>query len=128
MLIEPFALSTDPLSVLKSITFYQVAMGNFSQLPRTPEFEADVDHLPATFDPQDDEQVDLFETFFSRWGHFVITRVYGGGCVAVNISSSSSSADDFEKVKVISTVKSNCSVGIGPWERAKNSQKGIFCQ
>ena len=79
---------------------FQVALGNYAHLSCTQEFIDDVTELPAIFDPNDYEHVELFESFFSRWGHYVITKIYGGGSVAVEVTSSGTTAQDFNKLKV----------------------------
>ena len=75
-------------------------MGNFSKLSCTDEFERDVGNLPRTFDDQNDSHEDAFQQFFDRWGHYIITKVYGGGSVTVTVTREGHKTKDFDTMKV----------------------------
>ena len=51
------------------------------------DFKESVKKLPSTFNVLDKENQDIFLKFFLRWGHFVVTKAYGGGCIEIKINT-----------------------------------------
>ena len=79
--------SNKEVSMLYEARDFQLTLGNFQNLKCTPEFENDVRNLPASYEPNNRDCREKFEMFFNRWGHFFVTRAYGGGAMEMKISS-----------------------------------------
>ena len=81
--------------------WFQISMANFRKCTFTDDFRSDVWELPGKFDISDKKNREDFEKFFGRWGHVVITSVYGGGSVELDVIKKGSklSTDDLSNIK-----------------------------
>lgn len=88
---------------------FEVSMGNFEELSYTEDFKKDIEKLPPSFSVTDKENRQKFEKFFGRWGHSVVTKAFGGGCVEVKITSDGwdTSSDQFASKKAELTAAFN---------------------
>ena len=66
---------------------FELSMGNYKELSFTEDFKSDVQKLPKEFKVEDLDNRESFAKFFNRWGHFVVTKAYGGGSVEVRIDA-----------------------------------------
>ena len=89
--------STSTDSHSQEISFYmeerlfELSMGNFKDpgIVLTKDFTDAVKELPGSFNVEDASGRSKFQQFFDRWGHFVVTKVIGGGAVELRINTSS---------------------------------------
>ena len=88
-----FSSKAKEYSFLLEQRIFEVSMGNFDEVSFTKEFLAAVQNLPAHLAITDKDNRQAFERFFDRWGHFVVTKAYGGGCVEVKVNASSFSSE-----------------------------------
>ena len=92
-------------SFLLEQRMFEVSMGNFDEVTFTKEFMHDVENLPAHLDILNKDNRQAFEMFFDQWGHFVVAKAYGGGCVEVKVNASSSSTDEAKNFDLKSELK-----------------------
>ena len=80
---------------------FELSMGNYEELSFTEDFKSDVQKLPKEFRVTDQDNRKNIEKFFNRWGHFVITKAYGGGSVEarVNVNNWSSFGSSTTDIK-----------------------------
>ena len=52
----------------------------------TDDFESEVAKLPRKYDLDDPSCRNVFERFFNRFGHFLVSSAYGGGSVELKCS------------------------------------------
>ena len=80
---------------------FEVSMANFEDLNFTEDFKKDAKNLPAKYTITDKANRQSFVKFFNRWGHFVVTKVFGGGSaeIQINMNCQSKSGSDFNCIK-----------------------------
>ena len=64
-----------------------VSMGNMEDLHITQNFRSDVEVLPDKFCLSAEGKRRVFERFFQKWGHCVVSKAFGGGHIEVTIVS-----------------------------------------
>ena len=83
--------STSEYSFLFEQRLYKLKIDSYKEylnqgITFTEDFKSDVAKLPSKYDKNDDICVNKFETFFDRFGHFVVSSAYVGGSVEVKCS------------------------------------------
>ena len=68
---------------------FELRLESIDELKVTQPFLDDVIDLPTELNIQDSANRLLYESFFEKWGHFLVTRAYGGGSVELKISKQS---------------------------------------
>ena len=65
---------------------FELKLGNYRDylnngMTFTKDFKSDVAKLPSKYDRNNRSCVNMFERFFNRFGHFLVSSAYGGGSV-----------------------------------------------
>ena len=68
---------------------FELSIGNLKSenIVLATNFVSAIKALPGKFDINNAKTRLAFEQFFNRWGHFVVTKAYGGGSVELRINS-----------------------------------------
>ena len=91
--------SNSDYSFLLEQRMFEVTFPDLSEMQLTDEFQAAATDLPSTFDAAEPRVRQSYKMFFEKWGQFVVVKAFGGGSVELKITSSSSTAVDFEDIK-----------------------------
>ena len=85
-----FSLSSShEMSYLIEERLFEASIGNFRHpdVKLTAAFKEEVQKLPSVFDINNEVCRSKFERFFNRWGHFVVSKAYGGGSLEMKVRS-----------------------------------------
>ena len=91
--------SNSDYSFLLEQRTFEVTFPDLRVMQLTDEFQAAATDLPSTFDAAEPRVRQSYKMFFEKWGQFVVVKAFGGGSVELKITSSSSTAVDFEYIK-----------------------------
>ncbi|XP_065639451.1 uncharacterized protein LOC136072230 [Hydra vulgaris] len=82
-------------SLLQEVRLFKVEIKESTELKLTNEFKKHVNLLPDKYNRYDSSNKSLYQSFFNRWGHFIVSSAYGGG--SVEISQFTEDAKNFEE-------------------------------
>ncbi|XP_065639448.1 uncharacterized protein LOC136072228 [Hydra vulgaris] len=89
-------------SLLQEVRLFKVEIKESTELKLTNEFKKHVNLLPDKYNRYDSSNKSLYQSFFNRWGHFIVSSAYGGG--SVEISQFTEDAKNFEESSTSFTV------------------------
>ena len=81
--------SQTEISFLFEQRLFELNLTSLDELKVSEGFLNDTMDLPDDFNIRDDKNRLKYELFFQTWGHFLVTRAYGGGSVELKISKKS---------------------------------------
>ena len=98
-------------SYLHEERLFKLEITNFhdERIKFTKDFVSAVNNLPDNFNINESSHRSIYESFFNRWGQFIVVRAYGGGFIESNVRNQLDSGEHmpFDEMKMCMTAAFN---------------------